>query len=235
MTPHTGAPRRVRRPAALLACALSLTMLLGLASTAEAQTASGGAEAQSAPASDATLRVSYGRRHLLVGSRARVSGTLSSGERGRTVSIQRRIRGGWRTVARARTGEAGRFVALYRLRTLGAHRLRARAAGVSPTAAAAGTGAATVTAYRAGHASWYGPGLYGNRLGCGGRLSTRTLGVAHKSLPCGTKVTFRYRGRAVTVPVVDRGPYIAGRTWDLTARTKRALGFPSTGVVWSNR
>ena len=59
--------------------------------------------------------------------------------------------------------------------------------------------------------SWYGPGFYGNRTGCGGRLDYGELGVAHKSLPCGTKVTFRHRGRSVRVPVMDRGPYVGSR------------------------
>jgi rare lipoprotein A (peptidoglycan hydrolase) len=39
----------------------------------------------------------------------------------------------------------------------------------------------------------------------------------------------------VTVPVVDRGPYVAGREWDLTGATKARLRFPSTGTVWSTR
>jgi len=39
----------------------------------------------------------------------------------------------------------------------------------------------------------------------------------------------------VTVPVIDRGPYAGNREWDLTAATKRSLGFPSTGVVWATR
>ncbi len=59
--------------------------------------------------------------------------------------------------------------------------------------------------------------------------------MAHKSLPCGTKVTFRYRGRSVTARVIDRGPYIAGREWDLTEALKRKLRFPSTGTVWTTR
>jgi rare lipoprotein A len=88
---------------------------------------------------------------------------------------------------------------------------------------------------RPGHASWYGPGLYGNKLGCGGTLKTSTVGVANKSLPCGTKVVFRYKGRTATLPVIDRGPYVGGREWDLTAGAKRKLGFGSTGTVWTSR
>ena len=77
-------------------------------------------------------------------------------------------------------------------------------------------------------ATWYGPGLYGNRTACGKRLRRRTLGVAHKSLPCGTPVTFYRAGRFVTVPVIDRGPFRRGVAWDLTAAAARKLGMAST-------
>ena len=89
--------------------------------------------------------------------------------------------------------------------------------------------------YRSAYASWYGPGLFGNKLGCGGRLAPGSLGVAHKSLPCGTKVTFRHRGRVVRVRVIDRGPYVGGREYDLTAATARRLGFNGHGPVQATR
>jgi rare lipoprotein A (peptidoglycan hydrolase) len=72
---------------------------------------------------------------------------------------------------------------------------------------------------------------YGLPIACGGRLKPEQLGVAHKSLPCGTMVTIRYGNRAIRVPVIDRGPYIAGRVWDLTGATAAALKFPGLGVV----
>jgi Lytic transglycolase len=67
--------------------------------------------------------------------------------------------------------------------------------------------------------SWYGPGFYGNGGACGmipGGMTRDTVGVAHRTLPCGTKVTFRYNGRTVTTRVIDRGPYVKGRIWDMT-------------------
>jgi hypothetical protein len=67
--------------------------------------------------------------------------------------------------------------------------------------------------------SWYGPGFYGNGGACGmmpGGMTKDTVGVAHRTLPCGTSVTFKYNGRTVTTRVIDRGPYVAGRTWDMT-------------------
>lgn len=82
-----------------------------------------------------------------------------------------------------------------------------------------------------GHASWYGPGLYGNGTACGKvTLRPTTIGLAHKTLPCGTRVLIGFRGKYVIAPVIDRGPYIAGRTWDLTAAAARAVGLTSAGV-----
>lgn len=73
-------------------------------------------------------------------------------------------------------------------------------------------------------ASWYGPGFYGNRTACGLTFTPETFGVAHLTLPCGTRVTLTSpAGRTVTVPVIDRGPYVAGRTLDLSFATKSAL------------
>ena len=79
--------------------------------------------------------------------------------------------------------------------------------------------------------SWYGPGFYGNGTACGQTLTTTLMGVAHRTLPCGTLVTFRYQGKTVTVPVVDRGPYVSGRTWDLTKGACTALGHCFTGPI----
>ncbi len=173
-------------------------------------------------------------RHVLGANTARIRGSLKPGRSGRSVKVQLASHGSWRTVDTARTGGGGRFTARFRPRGAGSYKLRVRSVG-DRLAAASTERLAPIRAYRPGHASYYGPGLYGNALGCGGTLTPRTLGVAHKSLPCGTRVTFRYRGRSATVRVIDRGPYIAGREWDLTEATKRKLGFGSTGTVWSSR
>jgi hypothetical protein len=92
-----------------------------------------------------------------------------------------------------------------------------------------------LTSYRQAGASYYGPGLYGNGVACGGTLMPGTLGVANKTLPCGTEVKLRYHGHTVTVPVIDRGPYVAGRDYDLTEATKERLGFLGVGTVLANR
>lgn len=80
-------------------------------------------------------------------------------------------------------------------------------------------------------ASWYGPGLYGNGVACGGTLRATTVGVAHKTLPCGTKVMISYKGRYLITKVIDRGPYIKGRAWDLTYAAADSLGFIASGVA----
>jgi rare lipoprotein A (peptidoglycan hydrolase) len=88
-----------------------------------------------------------------------------------------------------------------------------------PPVAAPSSGAVVV-------ASWYGPGFYGNRTACGLTYGAEVLGVAHRTLPCGTMMTLTYAGRSVAVPVIDRGPYVAGRTLDLSNATRAALGCP---------
>jgi rare lipoprotein A (peptidoglycan hydrolase) len=84
---------------------------------------------------------------------------------------------------------------------------------------------------RSAAATWYGPGFYGNRTACGQTLRPRTVGVAHRSLPCGTTVRFLYRGRSLIARVIDRGPYTAGHDWDLTNGARLALGFDGSNTV----
>jgi peptidoglycan hydrolase-like protein with peptidoglycan-binding domain len=79
-------------------------------------------------------------------------------------------------------------------------------------------------------ASWYGPGFYGNRTACGQILRPATQGVAHRTLPCGSKVLIGFRGRFVITTVIDRGPFISGRSWDLTGAVAKSLRFESVGV-----
>ena len=75
-------------------------------------------------------------------------------------------------------------------------------------------------------ASYFGPGLYGGRTACGQTLTATLQGVAHRTLPCGALVHLAYAGNDVVVPVVDRGPAILTREFDLTYATKIALGCP---------
>ena len=92
------------------------------------------------------------------------------------------------------------------------------------------TRSSLVSALAIDHASWYGGPLNGNHTACGQILRRRTIGVAHKTLPCGTKVVFGYGGHWVRTRVIDRGPYVKGREWDLTQATADRLHFTPAGV-----
>jgi rare lipoprotein A (peptidoglycan hydrolase) len=174
------------------------------------------------------------REHVHVGDRVTVGGRLQPGYRGRTLLIQQRKSGRWVTAKRDRTGRKGRFEASWEVER-GAGRYRTRVLFRGDSRNPRRVDKTRMFVYRPGHASYYGPGLYGNRTACGQTLTPYTLGVANRWLPCGTRVTFRYQGRTVTVPVIDRGPFHSTRIWDLTYATKQKLGFGSTGVVWATR
>ncbi len=78
-------------------------------------------------------------------------------------------------------------------------------------------------------ATWFGPGFFGKKTACGQTLTPGVIGVANRTLPCGTLVKVAYRGRTLTVPVLDRGPYShIGANWDLTAGAAQALGITET-------
>jgi hypothetical protein len=80
-------------------------------------------------------------------------------------------------------------------------------------------------------ATWYGPGLFRRQTACGKTLHRSTLGVAHRNLPCGTKVTLKYKSHYVRARVIDRGPYTRGVRWDLTQGTAEALHFTTTDTI----
>jgi rare lipoprotein A (peptidoglycan hydrolase) len=132
-------------------------------------------------------------------------------------------------VARARTNRRGVFVERFWPRRLGRLDLRVRASGIP--ARHVRLSAAVATVYHQVIASWYGPG---GVTACGEELGAATLGVANKTLPCGTLVTLRYRDRTVRVPVIDRGPFVPGRDYDLTYATRLALGAGDVSEIWAS-
>jgi rare lipoprotein A (peptidoglycan hydrolase) len=81
-------------------------------------------------------------------------------------------------------------------------------------------------------ATWFGPGLFGRHTACGQLLTKQLVGVANRTLPCGTLIDLSYAGHQVTVPVVDRGPYGSnGASWDLTQGAARLLKMGGTAKV----
>jgi len=88
-----------------------------------------------------------------------------------------------------------------------------------------------VTGWKKAKASWYGPGLYGNGMAGGGKLKKNSMVVAHRSMPFGTKLVIKYKGKSVSATVKDRGPFIKGRIFDLGPGTAKALGFSGVGTI----
>ncbi len=161
----------------------------------------------------------------MVGSVAVVHGRLTPGAAGRTVvlALSDRARG-WIAVGTGRADAAGAFTVSWRPKHLGRFLLRASFAG----RAAAAAPTATIEVYRSVIATWFGPGSYGSRTACGEILTPALVGVAHRTLPCGTMVDIVYGGQTMSVPVVDRGPYANGASIDLTTATAAALGVTDT-------
>jgi rare lipoprotein A len=227
------------RATGLAGALLSTTILAAAPAIADSDTQSAAsittAAAPVASKASSSLTVKSVRRTVMTGKRVVVRGTLRPAGSGRAVALQlAKAGGGWVTVDHDRTDHRGRYVLVWRAAKTGTKRVRVHFGGTRELSSARHL-AGTARIYRRALASWYGPGLYGGHLACGGTLTPGTLGVANKSLPCGTKVTLHYRGRTVRVPVVDRGPYVGAREFDLTAATKAKLGFGSTGTVLTTR
>lgn len=171
------------------------------------------------------LKVGGRRLHVRAGEAAVVNGRGAPGE---PVRLQALRSGRWTTLARATPRRSGRF-------TLRARRQGTMSAPVRIVSGGRTRSVGRLNVYRYAEASWYGPGLYGGSLACGGILTEGTLGVANKSLPCGSKVTLRNGSRTIRVKVVDRGPYVGNREYDLTAATARKLNFSGAGSILTTR
>jgi rare lipoprotein A len=176
------------------------------------------------------------------------TGTVAHAKTGETIVIQRQgaLPGEWLSAASATVGAGRTFAASWHVNQSGSVSVRAvldssatnvataRAAALRAhrTAAQAFTLAATpsltLTVYRAAVATYFGPGFFGHRTACGERLTRSTVGVASRTLPCGSMVAIYYKGRELVVPVIDRGPYAKHVGWDLTMATAKALGITET-------
>ena len=136
----------------------------------------------------------------------------------------------WVPVADAGAQPGGSFAASWHPPRAGQLTIRAVIKGSEASSAAAAP-TLSLTVYRRSTATLYGPGFWGHRTACGEVLRRRTIGVANRTLPCGTLVQLYYKGSVITVPVIDRGPYAHGANWDLTMATGRAIGALTTVVI----
>jgi len=163
-----------------------------------------------------------------------VSGTVPATDAGAAVEIDQlpaTTGSSWVPVAVVHAASNGTFTATWHTKSAGQLTIRAVLQGSQASAAAASPPALSVTVYRRSIATLYGPGFYGQKTACGVTLRRRTIGVANRTLPCGTEVEVYYNGSVITVPVIDRGPYAHHANWDLTMATGRALGMTGTEVV----
>ena len=175
----------------------------------------------------------------LLGHTLRFRGSVGASQAGRTLEIQRLLPDGtWADTASAVGAGAGSFLARWRTDAIGQFTVRAVLPG-SQAQAAAGQGqvaaaaplTTSVTVYRPAKATWFGPGFYGKKTACGQVMSHALMGVAHRTLPCGTPVAVFYGGKSVTVPVVDRGPFGTGARYDLTSAAAKQLAMKQSSTI----
>jgi rare lipoprotein A len=172
-------------------------------------------------------RFNVARRTMAVtGSRrAHVSGRLLPELPGRRVVLLARSGRRWRPVAAARTNARGGFMLAVGASGAGRRALRVSFAGDRVNSPAS-AGAGSISAAQPDVASWYDDS---GATACGFHA---TYGVANRTLPCGTQVTFTVGGRSVRATVDDRGPFVGGRNRDRNQNTAAALGFGGVGTVW---
>jgi rare lipoprotein A len=177
-------------------------------------------------------RVGTRKRRLNVraGRSALVTGQVRRPVAGRLVALQARSGGRWRTLDRDRTDASGRYRLRHRTRGTRSDLVRVRFGGDALNAPSRRV-VGRLNAFRPTVASWYGPGFYGRRTACGITFRASLRGVAHKSLPCGTRVTLRRGSRVVRARVIDRGPFIPGREFDVSPAIRSALRMPPTARI----
>ncbi|MFM9139485.1 MAG: peptidoglycan-binding protein, partial [Solirubrobacterales bacterium] len=197
---------------------------LGQACGARADAGTGLTATSSASLGDRTLKQPMrGHDVRQLQNRLRMIGLLKVPATGRFLSLTRSaVRKFQRTRCLAVDGVAGPS-------TLRAIKRRAPSCASSRPGPGGGGGGGGAATRFSRTVTWYGPGWSGRRTACGQKLTSTLMGTAHKTLPCGTVVHFRYKGRRATARVVDRGPYARGVEFDLTWAVARKLGVISIG------
>lgn len=100
-------------------------------------------------------------------------------------------------------------------------------AGLAPLQAKAASGCSLASHYGVGD------GYHGRTAANGETYNAYGMSAAHKYFPFGTrlKVTNQANGRSVVVRINDRGPYIAGRSLDLSYGAFSKIASPGQGVA----
>lgn len=221
MTIQTIAPSPVHLRAAI---SLIAALCVGIVFLPSSALATGGASANGgASFAPAPITAPEG---AFVGKPAKIKGHVDTGA-GRYSISARLPKSDWLPVTTVNADSGGHFVFTWKAPKPGQFAFRVTPEGAA-TADAEVTG--SINVYRRQKTTWYGPGFYGGRTACGKRLTRRTIGVAHRTLKCGTKVEFFHNGRKIVVPVIDRGPFVRGVHWDLTLAAMKRLGSSETIV-----
>jgi rare lipoprotein A len=245
-----------RHVVALLGVSAGLLAMPSLASSASggvplsgggASSGSGTAAGSSGSVTNGTVqpanaRVSARGNGISVASRASTAlrqqlsftGHVPASDAGAVVEIERlghETGWTWAPTAHGRVRPDGSFTAVWDTNHIGRFSIRAVIQNAGGSHAAAASPTLTVTVYRRTIATLFGPGFWGSETACGERLTRSMLGVANRTLPCGTQVALYWRGRTIVVPVIDRGPYANHADYDLTMATARALGMSDTETI----
>jgi hypothetical protein len=165
--------------------------------------------------------------NVLSGQSIAVKGRVVPSLPWRRVRLEGRSAGHWVTLANSQTGRRGAFTVRYAPHGVADGRLRVVVGGGSGSQKISAP-AGSLTSYRESVASWYDDG---GGTACGFHAR---YGVANRTLPCGSRITFIHGGRRVSAVVDDRGPFVSGRDWDLNQNTAGALAFDGVDTVWSS-
>jgi rare lipoprotein A len=243
-----------RRAIAFLAIALALIAVLavpaagiaasgggGLAPSGSSNSTNAGSSSPAAQSQSGNTTVSASGNGMTIvtaasaflSNQVRFTGSVPRADSGDTIEIQRNgheTGWQWASTAQATVASDGSFSVLWRANHIGRFAIRAVIASSAPRGAPASP-TLTVTVYRSSLATIYGPGFWGHKTACGQVLRKTTVGVANRTLKCGTPVAIYWHGRTITVPVIDRGPYAHGADWDLTMATAKALRISGTTTI----
>jgi rare lipoprotein A len=214
--------------AAIVACAASGTAVASSGGTAAGTTTVG--SPVPAPVGATLGTITFTPSNVVKGQTTVATGALAAADAGQPVALEIQSQPDvWDSVATSTVGPSGAFAISWRTKGVtGSFEMRVVSGAQASSTASVSTPEATLNILRSVIATWYGPGFYGHRTACGEKLTRHILGVAHRTLPCGTAVTLYYKGESITVPVIDRGPYANGATFDLTSATAQALGITET-------
>jgi rare lipoprotein A len=214
---------------------LALALLSAALALPAAALAGNGGTAPPTTAADGPVDPAFAlsARHTVFVDKALQIAGNDSGAAGQTVTLEtRQGTQPWLAVASVDVAQDGSFSTSWTPSTYGQFQIRGVLAGASSASNTPSSSAPrNVVVYKPSIATWYGPGFYGKRTACGQRLTRSLLGVANRSLPCGTEVQVAFKGHTIVAPVIDRGPYAHHAQWDLTGAAAKELGMTVTSRI----